>query len=201
MGYNAEKKKLKEELRVNTRALRQVRKKHKTAKNLVAEINKKVKRLKEITSELKHFNSSGNEPRIKNIEEGGIIVKTQQIPDWVNGIWIVAENVDRNVQMYKFFEFIREIDNYHKFEITLPHKHMIGIDGEEVTFNKGDLVLITHVGDIKDKGKGFHFANVGPSDEAGQLQLELARHKLGIGPIPCSDKAFLVVDGNFRKVN
>lgn len=185
-----------------------------TTKRLLNDANKQLKKkrkelrltkiqldsLKKRKSEVERLQTEIESVTPKNEGVPGVIKMKQDVPDWINGIWIVAKNDGTMIEMYKFFEYIREIHDYKKLDFEKP-KQAFGSDGKEVTFNKGDLLLVSHLGDLKDKRIGFHFANVGPSDERGQLQLELALHRLGMGSQPCSDKSFLVVDGNFRKVN
>lgn len=192
-NYPVEKKKRIKKLR---KELRLAKKNHVQAKQKLKKTRTELARLNQLKSELE---------LVTGKNEGVMIKMANKVPDWVDGIWIVGkrekEGDEDKVTFYKFFEFIREQENYKKLEMNIPRGPMIGVDGIEVTMNKGDMLQIVFRPDIK-QGYGFHFANVGPNGEVGQLQLELALHRLGMGAMPCTDpKTFLVVDGSFRKVN
>lgn len=182
-----------ESMRVLKKKLRNAKKKHKQAKLNVKNIDEELTRLRGLRDELEKV----------TLKNGGIVVKTDKTLDWVNGIWIVAKREKNNILLYKFYEFIREVTNFKKFQIDLPEgAPLIGEDGLEVTFNKGNMLQVIYRPDIKPGMVGWHFSNVGPNGPEGQLQLELALHRLGMGPMPCADpKSFLIVDGTFRKVN
>jgi len=153
-------------------------------------IDRKRRRLQEIHDHMEHFECT-------NL---GVITKGKDMDlNKTTGVWIVTKREENKVEMKKFFEFIRDVKHEFTLLMNLP-KFRVGRDGKEVTFNKGDLLVIGYLGDLEEKGKGFHFANVGPNDELGQLQYELALYKLGMGLAPKTDKSFLVVDGSFRQV-
>lgn len=204
-NYPVEKKKLRGKFRnqsraiklarkLNARQLKEAEKKHDTAVENAKNLKEKLASLQQLKTEMEHVTE----------QNGGILVTmANEVPSWVNGIWIVARRDEDKVLFFKFFEFIREIKDFKRWQLDLPKdRSMVGEDGKEVTFNKGDLLQVVHRPDVLPGKHGFHFANVGPNGPEGQLQLELALHRLGMGPVPCADpKTFLVVDGSFRKVN
>ena len=189
-NYPVEKKKLKKKI---LRELKLTKREKRIADAKVRITRKSLARLEEIIENLKHFRVAEHE---------GVYMKSRDVPDWVNGIWVVGERNSAEVTFFKFSDFLREVTNYPKFKMNLPTSPMLGSDGKEVTFRKGDLLVVRHESDVKEGHVGFHFANVAPSDGITQLQYELVLHRLGMGAMPCTDpKSFLVVDGNFRKVN
>lgn len=128
------------------------------------------------------------------------MTKTDEMYEVMQGIFIVVSKDEKEVELRKFYSLIRDENPIPTMKIE-KIKNPVGSDGKEVTFERGDLLMVTP----KPRADGkmsFHFANVGPSEEKGYLQYAVALHKIGMGEMPQTlDKNFLVVDGNFRKVN
>lgn len=169
-------------------------KKKKESEKIIKKNDSAVKRITKHLNDLEGFKdrSEGAKIRKLRIKKGATLS-----PDWTTGIWIVKSREGRITEMVKFFDFIKETEPLPKMSLELP-TNLVGEDGKEVTFNEGDLISCTYLGDLKEGGTGFHFANVGPSGENSQLQYEYALGKLGLG-IKVQPGSFLVVDGVFRK--
>lgn len=167
---------------------------------LAKELAKAEKGMKATNEALTRINSlRDSKGEFPNLMNGGVVIKNVHAnANKATGIWIAESRDAAGVQLVKFFEFIRD-DKPTRLVIDLPNQPMIGEDGKEVTFNRGDLVACTFLGDL-EKGKlGYHFANVAPSEERGQLQYEYALGKLGLGMKTFLPDSYLVVEGQFRK--
>lgn len=98
----------------------------------------------------------------------------------VNDYYMVTEHDKDHVKMTNFFMLIKDAEekNGQLRDIVLdgflPNVYVNDF-GESVTLNPGDLLS------VKIIDKLMHFANVGATDEHGQLQIEYALHKLNLG--------------------
>jgi hypothetical protein len=136
---------------------------------------------------------------------GGVEIKLERsmTPEKLTGLWIISENNGKDVTLKHFYSLVRGKDEVPYTTLTLEgimERDHIGDDGKEVTFKVGDMLAVAQFS--KDDMK-FHFANVGPSGEQGQLQYALALSKLNLGAVPNLEgkESFLVTDGLFRRIN
>lgn len=189
-------KKLKENLKLR----KELNKKLRGHRTQIERLNASKKRIQSLITDLEDF-KNGNEGYALHME------KAPFTPDKATGIWLVKERTGKNVKLVKFFDFVK-FDNEKqqlKLSLNLPSdKPMFGSDNLEVTFAKGDLLSCAYINDLKadaKEGMAFNFANVMPSNAAGLAQYDYALGKLGIKQPTTLATEYLVVDGNFRKVN
>jgi len=186
--------------------LRAVRQKRKEIDKEIKRIEPIKERLGTLIAEMKDFNQSNKGKEVKMHQAG--------FSDKINvnsstGIWIVRDkelmkDAD-SVSLTKFYDLVNEVEKPLTMRVQLPKIQMIGADGKEVTFNTGDLLQCAYEGDLHDGKHGFHFANLEPNGEEGQHIYDLVRKKLGLNKVTIYNEQksirYLVVDGNFRKVN